>query len=198
MIMTVWIELINFLFFLFLQPPLHACRNTLLDAAASTCCTAEVEGTEKAALCGHCLNLTRAKETKPSELLCLVSPTFHKAELVGNSEPIRNRRQLPHYKEHEGECLPPPWLPPDPYIFKPARMGARIWLHRQDLLNVHSPFAAFQLQSLPLVRLFPPVYHRYNKFHFVIPEFLSVSRFQPPGSSCYEVSNPGGIVEVPT
>lgn len=105
MIMTVWIELINFLFFLFLQPPLHACRNTLLDAAASTCCTAEVEGTEKAALCGHCLNLTRAKETKPSELLCLVSPTFHKAELVGNSEPIRNRRQLPHYKEHEGECL---------------------------------------------------------------------------------------------
>lgn len=167
MVITVWIELINVLFFP--PPALHACRNTLiLDSATLPSCPAMVEDMEGAVTCGHCLNPMKVKWMRPQNLLCLVSANIPQSwaggELKGAGWPGR-----PDYGEHVGGSLPP-WLPPDLYIVNPAKTGARAWLCELDLLNAYSLCSLAQVMKSSPIRLLPSkhlVYPR-DTFHFVV------------------------------
>lgn len=153
MVITVRIELINFLFFP--PPPLHAYRNALtLDSAATPSCPAMVEDMDGAVACGHCLNPMKEKQMWPQKLLCLVSANIPQSwaggELKGVGWPGCSRLW-----EHVGGSLPP-WLQPDLYIVNPAKTGARTRLCELDLLNVYSLCRLAQRMKSSSIRLFPP------------------------------------------
>lgn len=95
-IMAVWIELINFPFFLsfifFLLFFPHPCRNVLIPESAPLVFGAAKEAdTDGAAPCGHCLNLIRVEQNEAQKTLSLHFSCFSQRLAGGNSKSVTDR-----------------------------------------------------------------------------------------------------------